>query len=78
MTANAAIQLGQGGRFGEIAPGQRADFTILSGNPMETPPEQLDHLDVEATIINGQPADLRPLWLSRPGLTLRVVASVLF
>ncbi|KIC42794.1 hypothetical protein RA27_05485 [Ruegeria sp. ANG-R] len=78
MTRNAAIQLGQGGRFGEIAPGQRADFTIFSGNPIETPPDQLDQLGVDRTIIDGQPADLRPLWLSRPGLMLRVAASVVF
>ena len=78
MTRNAARQLGQAGKFGEIAPGQRADFTIVSGDVPTIPADQLDQIQVEATVIDGQPADLRPLWLSRPGLVFQVATSVLF
>ena len=61
MTINAAWQLGIEGETGSLKPGKSADLLILSGNPLETPDEQLQSLKVVGTWIKGQPADTRPL-----------------
>jgi hypothetical protein len=39
---------------GQIAPGQRADFAVLNGNPLTLPPDEwAEGLSVQATIVGG-------------------------
>ena len=54
ITVNAAWQYSLEDEIGSLTPGKRADLTILSGNPLETDPEQLRTLRVEETWKNGQ------------------------
>lgn len=41
-------------RKGRIQPGMLADFTVLGGNPFETPPEHLREIPVRATYLGGR------------------------
>lgn len=50
VTIGAAAQYGEASRKGSIAPGKRAEFVLLNGNPLEIPPEQLSALQVLKTI----------------------------
>lgn len=50
VTINAAYQYGEQAHKGSIAPGKRADFAILDGNPLATAPMDLRRLRVLATI----------------------------
>lgn len=50
-TTGAARIAGQQDRFGQIAPGFSADFTVVSE---EITKESIVHLTVEATIVNGE------------------------
>ncbi|SDQ16527.1 amidohydrolase [Pseudovibrio sp. Tun.PSC04-5.I4] len=59
MTINAAVQLGQDDILGSVAVGKRADFTLLSGNPLVMRPEGLRLIHPTLTIRNGQPIDTR-------------------
>ncbi|MDD4850032.1 MAG: amidohydrolase [Gemmiger sp.] len=53
VTENAAYQYFEEGEKGTLAPGKRADFTILTGNPLTTSPEALRDLRVLATLKDG-------------------------
>ncbi len=53
VTKNAAMQYGEADK-GELAPGMRADMTILSGNPLTTPADALRTIRVERTIAGGR------------------------
>ena len=53
VTVNAARQYGEAGK-GVIRPGMRADFVILSGDPLGTPVSELRSLRVEETVREGQ------------------------
>lgn len=53
VTKNAAMQYGEADK-GELAPGMRADMTILSRNPLDTPAEALRLIRVERTIAGGR------------------------
>ena len=54
VTQNAALQYGLEKELGTLRPGKRADFVLLSGDPLRTPPEELEKLQVERTIRCGR------------------------
>lgn len=54
VTQNAAHQYGLERELGTLRPGKRADFVLLSGDPLRTPPEELKKLQVERTIQRGR------------------------
>ncbi len=54
VTQNAALQYGLENELGTLRPGRRADFVLLSGDPLRTPPEELKKLQVERTIQRGR------------------------
>lgn len=53
VTANAAWQYGEEGEKGTLAPGKRADLTVLDRNPLQTPPEELRDIRVLETYKDG-------------------------
>lgn len=54
VTQNAALQYGLENELGTLRPGRRADFVLLSGDPLSTPPEDLKKLQVEGTVKDGR------------------------
>ena len=54
VTRTAALQYGLERELGTLRPGKRADFVLLSGDPLRTPPEELKKLQVERTIQRGR------------------------
>lgn len=54
FTINAAYISFEEDMKGSIEGGKLADLTVLSGNPMDTPPEKLDNIKVEMTIVGGR------------------------
>ena len=54
VTQNAALQYGLENELGTLRPGRRADFVLLSGDLLRTPPEELKKLQVERTIQRGR------------------------
>ena len=54
VTQTAAHQYGLERELGTLRPGKRADFVLLSGDPLRTPPEELKKLQVERTIQRGR------------------------
>ena len=54
VTQNAALQYGLERELGTLRPGKRADFVLLSGDPLRTPPEELKKLQVERTVQRGR------------------------
>ena len=54
VTQKAALQYGLERELGTLRPGKRADFVLLSGAPLRTPPEELKKLQVERTIRCGR------------------------
>lgn len=53
-TVNAAYAASEEKRKGSIAPGKLADFVLLDGDPMKSPPEQIKELKVLMTVIGGR------------------------
>ena len=53
VTVNAARQYGEADK-GSIRPGMRADFAVLSDNPLTVPPSRLRSLRVEETLCAGE------------------------
>ncbi len=53
-TAGAAYAGFAEGRFGSLAPGERADFVFLSADPLLASPDQIRAIRVEETWIAGQ------------------------
>ena len=53
-TMGGAIASGDEANRGSLEPGKWADLAILSGDPLETPPESLLDLRVEATYVGGK------------------------
>ena len=41
--------------IGSLAPGKRADFTVLDRNPLHVDPEQITGIQVLATVVDGTP-----------------------
>ncbi len=55
VTVDAAWQLGLDGETGSIAPGLRADFTVLERDPAAVAAEDLDRIAVLDTWLDGTP-----------------------
>lgn len=53
-TRAAAFASFDEGRKGRIAPGYLADLTVLSRNPWTAPPDTLEDITVQRTILNGE------------------------
>lgn len=53
-TVNPWIAVGKADKFGKIAPGYIADFTVTEGDPTEMPPENLRCVQNTATFIGGE------------------------
>ena len=41
--------------IGSLEPGQRADFVVLDGNPLDADPEQIADTQILATVLGGTP-----------------------
>ena len=54
FTSGAAYAGFAEGRFGRLAPGERADFVVLDGNPLELSAEQIRGLRVLETWVGGR------------------------
>jgi len=54
MTIWPAFQIFEENRKGSIEVGKLGDFVILSGNPLEVDPENIDQLQVVETIKEGK------------------------
>ena len=54
VTRTAAWQYFQEGERGSLQAGKRADFVLLSGDPLSTAPEELKRLQVEAAVKAGR------------------------
>ncbi len=61
-TQGAAYAAFQEDDVGSITPGKRADFAVLSQNPLTVPASRLLDTDVVATYIDGSPAYARDDW----------------
>jgi predicted amidohydrolase YtcJ len=55
FTADAAYATFDENTLGKLAPGYRADFVILGGNPLTIAPAQLPKLEVVSTWVDGKP-----------------------
>jgi hypothetical protein len=53
-TRGAALAEGQAAWSGSLDPGKRADLVVLSRDPLETPLDEWESIQVDATYINGQ------------------------
>ena len=73
MTTHAARQLGMENEVGSLEVGKLADFVVLSQNPLKTPTEAFDEIEVVQTWVEGQPVDTRRS--SWPNLQLAVRAA---
>lgn len=54
VTANAAYQYGEESEKGTIEPGKKADFVIISANPLTVPPMEIKKIRVLETIKSGK------------------------
>jgi hypothetical protein len=53
-TLNAARAAGLAVTRGSIEPGKRADFAVLSEDPLHTPPEDLHRIEITATVLGAE------------------------
>ena len=54
ITLEAAWSLGLEDEIGSIAPGKRADFTVLERDPYEVPIEELNRIPIWGTVFEGR------------------------
>lgn len=54
FTASAAYAAGVEHEEGDVAPGYRADLTILDRDLLATPPEEIHEARVSATVVDGE------------------------
>ncbi|MDN3715451.1 amidohydrolase [Vibrio breoganii] len=58
ITIDAAYTARLEDNIGSIEPGKYADFTILDANPYTVMPEDINQIDVHATVYRGVPAEI--------------------
>jgi predicted amidohydrolase YtcJ len=58
VTIEAAWSIGLEDEIGSIAPGKRADFTVLEADPYEVDPARLADLPIWGTVLDGRPHPL--------------------
>ncbi len=61
-TVNPAWLAGDERSRGRLLPGFRADLVVLSGDPLECPPEELESVEVVATMVGGRWTHNPPPW----------------
>ncbi len=54
LTAGPAYAAFQEQDLGSLTPGKYADLTVLSGDPLTTPPDELRNLTVRVTVVGGR------------------------
>jgi hypothetical protein len=54
ITTDAAFALGLEAEIGSIAPGKRADFTVLDQNPLTTAGERWGDIPVWGVVLGGE------------------------
>lgn len=54
VTLNAAYQYGEENEKGSLEPGKKANFVILERNPLEVPKQDLENIQVLATLVDGE------------------------
>ncbi|MFP6640758.1 MAG: amidohydrolase, partial [Myxococcota bacterium] len=54
ITLDAAWQLFADDRVGSLTQGKLADLTLVDRNPLESPPEEMDQIEVQATWLSGR------------------------
>lgn len=54
MTLNGAVQNGEDSYKGSIEPGKVADLAVLNVNLTDLPVEEIKHIQVEKTILDGK------------------------
>jgi predicted amidohydrolase YtcJ len=62
ITLNAARFIGEEDELGTLEPGKWADFTVLNGDFLSVPDNQLDTLDIDLTFVAGRLAYDASLW----------------
>lgn len=58
VTIEAAWSIGLEDEIGSIAPGKRADFTVLEADPYEVDPVRLADIPIWGTVLDGRPHPL--------------------
>jgi predicted amidohydrolase YtcJ len=53
-TMGGAIASGDADNRGSLTPGKWADLAVLSGDPLNTPPDELLNIKVDQTYMGGQ------------------------
>lgn len=53
-TRNAAYPYGEETEKGSLEPGKNANFVILNNNPLKVPNQDLESIQVPATIVDGE------------------------
>jgi predicted amidohydrolase YtcJ len=61
-TVNAAWLAGDERRRGKLLPGYLADLVVLSRDPLECPPDELESVEVVATMVGGRWTHNPPPW----------------
>jgi hypothetical protein len=61
-TVNPAWLAGDERRRGKLLPGYLADLVVLSRDPLECPPEELETVEVVATMVGGRWVHNAPPW----------------
>ena len=59
VTIDAAWQLHLDSEIGSLAPGKRADVTVLAEDPFEVAPDDVDRIEIRATWLDGRSTGVR-------------------
>ena len=61
-TVNPAFLSGDERRRGKLLPGYVADLVVLSRDPLDCPPDELETVEVVATMVGGRWVHQPPPW----------------
>mgnify|MGYP003315767179 FL=1 len=61
VTINAARILGLDDQIGSIRSGKKADFTVLSEDPLSIDPLKIKDINIEATVFEGKVFNIKKL-----------------